>query len=323
MAADVLMGNDPDCGRWILAHREPTPEGEVSRRRVNRRPSARPAEAGPCAAAAADPPTTAAARHLHAVRAARPVRRRDDRPRRRPLARRRHRLGLRRAAASAAAARSSRRSATFPKHGITSSPDHLAPPGAREAEYDRKQGLAEGRRLSCAAHLLGDMVIDVPPDSQVHRQVVRKGLPVRDFTIDPVVRLHYVEVDAARARLAVAATWSGSSTPSSASGTSTDLEADLDVIRALQPALEAGGYAVTVAVHRRPPRDGGLARAPRGRLRRRDRRRLDHDRRPPREPGGRRRPGLPRRHEPADPVRRGPDEPRLVRDDASRGSGAR
>ena len=37
MAADVLMGNDPDCGRWILAHREPVPEGEVSRRRVNRR----------------------------------------------------------------------------------------------------------------------------------------------------------------------------------------------------------------------------------------------------------------------------------------------
>ena len=37
MAADVLMGHDPDCGRWILAHRAPTPEGEVSRRRVNRR----------------------------------------------------------------------------------------------------------------------------------------------------------------------------------------------------------------------------------------------------------------------------------------------
>ena len=37
MAADVLMGNDPDCGRWILTNREPTPEGETSRRRVNRR----------------------------------------------------------------------------------------------------------------------------------------------------------------------------------------------------------------------------------------------------------------------------------------------
>ncbi len=37
MAADVLMGHDADCGRWILAHRVPTPEGEISRRRVNRR----------------------------------------------------------------------------------------------------------------------------------------------------------------------------------------------------------------------------------------------------------------------------------------------
>jgi 5-methyltetrahydrofolate--homocysteine methyltransferase len=40
MAADVLMGHDPDCSRWILAHRTPTPEGEVSRRRVNRRSAA-------------------------------------------------------------------------------------------------------------------------------------------------------------------------------------------------------------------------------------------------------------------------------------------
>jgi 5-methyltetrahydrofolate--homocysteine methyltransferase len=37
MAADVLMGHDPDCGRWILAHRQPLADGEVSRRRVNRR----------------------------------------------------------------------------------------------------------------------------------------------------------------------------------------------------------------------------------------------------------------------------------------------
>ena len=37
MAADVLMGHDPDCGRWIRPIARPTPEGEVSRRRVNRR----------------------------------------------------------------------------------------------------------------------------------------------------------------------------------------------------------------------------------------------------------------------------------------------
>jgi len=37
MAADVLMGHDPDCSRWIAAHRVPVPEGEPARRRVNRR----------------------------------------------------------------------------------------------------------------------------------------------------------------------------------------------------------------------------------------------------------------------------------------------
>ncbi len=37
MAADVLMGNDADCGRWITANRPPMAEGEVSRRRVNAR----------------------------------------------------------------------------------------------------------------------------------------------------------------------------------------------------------------------------------------------------------------------------------------------
>jgi len=39
MAADVLVGNDPECGRWIREFREPAPEGEGGRR-VNRRRAA-------------------------------------------------------------------------------------------------------------------------------------------------------------------------------------------------------------------------------------------------------------------------------------------
>jgi 5-methyltetrahydrofolate--homocysteine methyltransferase len=38
MAADVLMGNDPECGRWIRAFRQAPAEGEAGRR-VNRRRS--------------------------------------------------------------------------------------------------------------------------------------------------------------------------------------------------------------------------------------------------------------------------------------------
>src|SRR4051812_21287996 len=89
---------------------------------------------------------------------------------------------------------------SFPKHGIESSDGHLSPRGADENEYDRLRGLAEGRRLGCRAHVEADILVDVPPESQVHRQVVRKGVPVRDFVIDPVVRLY--EVDIARPELA-------------------------------------------------------------------------------------------------------------------------
>jgi uncharacterized 2Fe-2S/4Fe-4S cluster protein (DUF4445 family) len=137
---------------------------------------------------------------------------------------------------------------SFPKHGIESSDGHLSARGADEDEYDRLRGLSAGRRLGCRAQVYGDVLVDVPPESQVHRQVVRKGVPVREFVIDPVVRLHEIEVerpelarpggDLARVLVALENEWG-----------LTGLEADLEVIRDLQPALDAGDYRVTVAVH--------------------------------------------------------------------------
>ena len=53
MAADVLMGNDPECGRWIRAHREPEVEGQAGRR-VNRRRAAAAASGASARAADAD-----------------------------------------------------------------------------------------------------------------------------------------------------------------------------------------------------------------------------------------------------------------------------
>ncbi|HET9344546.1 MAG TPA: ASKHA domain-containing protein [Candidatus Limnocylindrales bacterium] len=137
---------------------------------------------------------------------------------------------------------------SFPKHGIESKAGNLSPFGPVEADYRSRKGLDPGRRLSCTAHVRGDVVVDVPPESQVYRQVVRKGLELRELTVDPVVRLHYVEVtkpelasptgDLGRLEEALEREWG-----------LTDLRADLAVVRALQPALEQGNYAVTVAVH--------------------------------------------------------------------------
>ena len=137
---------------------------------------------------------------------------------------------------------------SFPKHGITSSPEHLSVAGEVEAAYRDEHGLAADRRLSCTATLLGDAVVDVPPESQVHKQVVRKDLAARAFEMDPVVRLHTVDVtepdlatptgDLGRLFDALRAEWDLDG-----------LTADLSVIRGLQAALTAGSYRVTVAVH--------------------------------------------------------------------------
>jgi len=134
------------------------------------------------------------------------------------------------------------------KHGIASAANHLTPAGELEHRYGAERGLAEGRRLGCTAAIAGDLVIDVPPESQLYRQVVRKEADAREIEIDPVVRLHYVEVERAelggstgdlrRLREALAAEWE-----------LRELEVDPSVLPALQPALRAGDGAVTVAVH--------------------------------------------------------------------------
>ncbi|MEX0860655.1 MAG: 2Fe-2S iron-sulfur cluster-binding protein, partial [Cucumibacter sp.] len=50
----------------------------------------------------------------------------------------------------------------FAKFGIDSAASHLSPPGAIEARYDEKRGLDPGLRLSCAATVTGNIVIDIP-----------------------------------------------------------------------------------------------------------------------------------------------------------------
>ena len=83
---------------------------------------------------------------------------------------------------------------SFPKHGLTSAVDHLIPFTEPEELYRARSGLATARRLGCHARMTGDLVIDVPPESQLHRQVVRKEAEVRSIELDPVLRLYYVEV---------------------------------------------------------------------------------------------------------------------------------
>ncbi len=138
---------------------------------------------------------------------------------------------------------------SFPKHGIESRADSLSAFGGNEIEFDKTEGLATGRRLGCSAKLVADAVIDVPPESQVHRQVVRKRTEVHDLSVNPLVRLHVVEVsepnmhepvsDLRRLIEELEFEWG-----------LTDVECDPQVLKNLQPAMRKGNWQVTVAVYR-------------------------------------------------------------------------
>jgi len=136
----------------------------------------------------------------------------------------------------------------FPKHGLSSGAANLSAVSAAEESYSRRRPLAAGRRLSCSASIQGDLVVDVPAESQVHRQVVRKAADARPITLDPVVHLHYVEVrepdmhdpagDLQRLLEALHKEWDFG-----------PLRCDLAVLQGLQAALRKGEWKVTVAVH--------------------------------------------------------------------------
>ena len=145
----------------------------------------------------------------------------------------------------------------FPKHGVTVREDALSEWNKVEERYKSKRGLIEGRRLGCQAQVQGNVVIDVPPESQVHKQVVRKRAEAREIVMDPATRLYYVEIaepdmhnpkgDLERLIEALEEQWS--------------LErviGDLRTMQGLQKALRDGKWKATAAIY-----DGHDGAAPR------------------------------------------------------------
>jgi len=158
-------------------------------------------------------------------------------------------------------------SGSFPKHEITSSQDHLSVLSETEKKYStRKTPLAPDRRLSCHTQLLGDVVIDVPPESQMHRQIIRKDAEHRDIHLNTTTKLYYVPVEETTLEdplserhllfKALASEWQ-----------LYDLALNPALLPTLQRALIDGKRGVTVALHNQQTIVGiwpGLFHQPRG-----------------------------------------------------------
>jgi uncharacterized 2Fe-2S/4Fe-4S cluster protein (DUF4445 family) len=136
----------------------------------------------------------------------------------------------------------------FAKHAITSRAGHLGPCDEVEEPYRRRGILSPARRLSCSARIQGDLVIDVPMEFAVNRQIVRKRAETRAIAADPATRLVTVGVpppdmerplgDADRLIAAIEATgeWRG-------------VWIDPPLLAQVQRILRDGNWTVTAAVH--------------------------------------------------------------------------
>ena len=237
LGADVVMGHDPNCGAWI------TRLSRAARRRAR-------AAAGAKAGAGRE------AEHERRIGSSSPRRASATRSRTgfRVLEAAR-KLGVDLDSVCGGRGICGRcqvdvADGEFAKHALVSAQDHVTPWGAVEQRYADKRGaFAPGRRLGCQARICGDLVVDVPAESQVHRQVVRKRAETHPIDIDPVVRLHYVEVaepdmhdpssDLRRLQQALSEQWGLGET-----------RASLPVLRGLQKTLRKGLWKVTVAVRK-------------------------------------------------------------------------
>ena len=137
----------------------------------------------------------------------------------------------------------------FSKFGVESNEKCISEFSSTENSIQNKKGtLPKGLRLGCQALIEGDLIIDIPPESQVHKQIISKRVEARDIQLDPATRLYYVEVekpdmestngDLERLLHALYQQWGLA-----------HIIGDLRTLQILQCALRKGNWQVTVAVY--------------------------------------------------------------------------
>ena len=82
----------------------------------------------------------------------------------------------------------------FNKLNIRSKETSVSERNETELIYRNKFHLSEERRLGCQTKILGDLVVDVPEDSQIHKQIIKKETSLRDFSLNSSIKAFYVQV---------------------------------------------------------------------------------------------------------------------------------
>ena len=136
---------------------------------------------------------------------------------------------------------------SFSKFNISAKENNLSYSTEIEKKSMAKNRISVNERLGCQAKILGDIIIDIPEESQVHKQVIRKRIELKDIDIHPTTKLYYVDVeepdmhnpsgDLQRLKDSLDKQWGISNT-----------KIHLKVLKDLQKNLRKGKWSLTCAI---------------------------------------------------------------------------
>ncbi len=137
----------------------------------------------------------------------------------------------------------------FAKHGIESTQENVSAWSPKEERYTDKRGaLKDGRRLSCSAMIEGPLVVEVPADTVLNQQTIRKEVDGRTIERNPAIQMCYIEVeepdmhkplgDLDRLKLALEKDWGYE-----------DILVAQQILPEVQSTLRKGKWTATAAIH--------------------------------------------------------------------------
>ena len=136
---------------------------------------------------------------------------------------------------------------SFPKYGVESKRTNLSPVTEGERKFINAQMEKEGFRLACEAEIYGDVVVFVPEESRMGKQVVRKE--AKDIAIDlqPAVRKYQVALPKATLDDPLG-DWERLQEALKKEFDLKDLAIDYQALKTLQKVVRQGNWKVTVSV---------------------------------------------------------------------------
>lgn len=135
----------------------------------------------------------------------------------------------------------------FAKYGIESRMENLSPLNKVEKKLLTSKQQRDGYRLACQTHIRGDIVVFVPEESRLARQVVRKAAGEIAVEMKPAVRKYYVELKPATLDDTLG-DWERLQAELQKRFRLSNLAIDYQALRSLQGVIRRGNWKITVSL---------------------------------------------------------------------------